>query len=285
MIVWLNGDLVPADEARIDPRDRGFLLGDGVFETLAANAGRLFRLADNVARMGRGADLLGLPAPPGDAAMLDAALATLAANGLAHDDASLRITYTRGPGPRGLLAPSNPETTLLITAAPAMPTPRPATAMVSGQRRNEHAPSARIKSLAYLDNLLARREAAQAGADEGLMCNGGGALACASAANLFMVEEGILLTPPIADGALPGVTRAVVLGLAGGAGIAVEETSIAPLRLGRAAEAFLTNSLIGVRPLVALDGRPIGGGEPCPVTRAIELAYAEARGASSTSQD
>ena len=277
MIVWLNGELVPADEARIDPRDRGFLLGDGVFETLPAIAGRLFRLADHLARMGRGADLLGLPAPPRGADMTDAALATLAANGLAHDDASLRITYTRGPGPRGLLPRSTPETTLLITAAPAMPTPRPATAMVSSQRRNEHAPSARIKCLAYLDNVLARREAAQAGADEGLMCNSGGALACASAANLFVVEDGVLLTPAIEQGALPGITRAVVIELAGAAGIAVEETSIAPERLGRAAEAFLTNSLIGVRPLVAVDGRTIGDGAPGPLTRVIEEAYAGAR--------
>lgn len=284
MIVWLNGELVPVDEARIDPRDRGLLLGDGVFETLPASAGRLFRLADHLARMGRGADLLGLPAPPRDDDMKAAALATLAANGLAHDDASLRITYTRGPGPRGLLPRPTPETTLLITAAPAAPTPRPATAMVSSQRRNEHAPSARIKSLAYLDNVLARREAARAGADEGLMCNGGGALACASAANLFMVEDGALLTPPIADGALPGVTRAVVLGLAGAAGITTAETTIAPQRLGRAAEAFLTNSLIGVRPLVAVDGRTIGDGAPGPITRAIELAYAEARGANGAIQ-
>ena len=282
MIVWLNGDLVPADEARIDPRDRGLLLGDGVFETLAASAGRLFRLADHLARMGRGADLLGLPAPPRD--LEDAALATLAANGLADDDAALRITYTRGPGPRGLPPPSSPETTLLITAARATPTLRPATAMVSSQRRNEHAPSARIKSLAYLDNVLARREAAQAGADEGLMRNGGGALACASAANLFVVEDGVLLTPAIDQGALPGVTRAVVLGLAAAAGIAIEETTIAPHRLGRAAEAFLTNSLIGVRPLVAVDGRTIGGGEPGPITRAIELAYAEAREANDAFQ-
>lgn len=276
MIVWLNGDLIPADVARIDPRDRGFLLGDGVFETLPAMAGRLFRLADHLARMGRGADLLGLSAPLPDVDMRRAALATLAANGLGHDDASLRITYTRGPGPRGLLPPETPETTLLITAAPAMPTLRPATAIISSQRRNEHAPTARIKCLNYLDNILARREAAQAGADEGLMCNSSGALAGASAANLFMVEDGVLLTPAVAEGALPGVTRGVVLGLAGVAGITVEETSIASQRLSRATEAFLTNSLIGVRPLVAVEGRTIGGGGVGPLTRIIEEAYAGA---------
>ncbi|MFP6742452.1 MAG: aminotransferase class IV [Alphaproteobacteria bacterium] len=273
MIIWLNGALAPIDEARIDPRDRGFLLGDGLFETLPAVSGRLFRLADHRARMARGAELLGLPAPPDQADLEDAALTVLAANGLAHDHAALRITYSRGPGPRGLLPPVDPSPTLLISVAPARPTTAPATAAVTAQRRNHLAPTSRIKCLGYLDNILARREADQAGADEGLMLNGVGDLACASAANLFMVEGGALLTPAIDHGALPGITRAVVMALAAANGIEAVEAAVTPERLAAAAEAFLTNSLIGVRPLVAVDGGTIGSGTPGPITRTIEEAY------------
>lgn len=273
MIVWLNGALAPVEEARIDPRDRGFLLGDGLFETLPAVAGRLFHLADHRDRMARGADLLGLPAPPDQSELEDAALTVLAANGLAHDHAALRITYTRGPGPRGLLLPEEPATTLLISAASARPTTAPATAIVSAQRRNHLSPTTRVKCLGYLDNILARREAERAGADDGLMTNGDGNLACASAANLFAVEDGVLLTPAVDHGALPGVTRNVILALAAANGIEALETAVTPERLGAAAEAFLTNSLIGVRPLVAVDGATISDGAPGPLTRTLEEAY------------
>jgi branched-chain amino acid aminotransferase len=259
MIVWLNGALTPTGEARIDPRDRGFLLGDGLFETLPAVSGRLFHLADHRARMVRGAELLDLPIPPAAAELEDAALTVLAANGLAHDHAALRITYTRGAGPRGLLPPDEPAPTLLISA----------------QRRNHLAPTSRIKCLGYLDNIPARREAEQAGADEGLVTNGVGDLACASAANLFVVEDGAVLTPAINHGALPGVTRAVVLALAAANGIEAVEAAITPERLGAATEAFLTNSLIGVRPLVAVNGKTIADGAPGPLTRILEEAYVE----------
>lgn len=273
MIIWLNGALTPTDEARIDPRDRGFLLGDGLFETLPAVSGRLFHLADHRTRMVRGAELLGLPIPPDAAELEDAALTVLAANGLAHDHAALRITYTRGPGPRGLLPPDEPTPTLLISAARSRPTAAPATAVLSAQRRNHLAPTSRIKCLGYLDNILARREAEQAGADEGLMANGVGDLACASAANLFVVEDGVVLTPAIEHGALPGVTRAVVLALAAANGIDAGEAVVTPERLAAADEAFLTNSLIGVRPLVAVDGVTFGDGTPGPITQLIEEAY------------
>ena len=275
MIVWLNGALTPTDEARIDPRDRGFLLGDGLFETLPAVSGRLFHLADHRARMVRGAELLDLPIPPAVAELEDAALTVLAANGLAHDHAALRITYTRGAGPRGLLPPDEPSPTLLISAAKSWPTAAPATAVLTAQRRNHLAPTSRIKCLGYLDNILARREAEQAGADEGLMTNGIGGLACASAANLFVVEDGVVLTPAIEHGALPGVTRALVLALAAANGIEAVEAAITPERLDAAAEAFLTNSLIGVRPLVTVDSVTFGYGAPGPLTRILEEAYVD----------
>ncbi|MFQ5785320.1 MAG: aminotransferase class IV [Alphaproteobacteria bacterium] len=276
MIVWLNGALCPIDEARIDPRDRGFLLGDGVFETLPANGGRLFRLADHLARMRNGADLLGLPALPADGEIEQAALATLAANGLAHDTAALRITYSRGPGPRGLAPPDALSPTLLVSVTSSPVRAAPVRAVITRQTRNEASPVSRIKSLNYLDNILARREAEAAGYDDGLLRNGAGALVCASAANLFLVEDGALVTPAVTEGALPGVTRAVVIELARAMDIAVDETAVAPERLSGAGEAFLTNSLIGVIPLIAVDGLAIGDGAPGPVTRRIEESYAAA---------
>ncbi len=278
MIVWLNGRLCPADEARIDPRDRGLLLGDGVFETLLARAGRMFRFADHMARLRRGADVLGLPPPPDG--IESAVRATLVANRLDEGNAAVRITLTRGPGTRGLLPPAAPNTTLLVTAVKAASAPGPAAAVITAQRRNEHSPTCRIKSLNYLDNVLARREAAKRGADEALMLNAAGALACASAANLFLVENGALVTPSLAQGALPGVTRAAVIELAAADAIPVHEEAVTPERLFAAAEAFVTNSLIGLRPLVTADGRPIGNGAPGPLTRTLQRAFTEALDAS-----
>lgn len=280
MKVWLNGRLYPAHEARIDPRDRGFLLSDGVFETLLARGGGIVGLSEHLARMREGATLLGIPVSLGNASIEAAARATLAANSLENEDAALRITLTRGTGLRGLLPPESPNPTLLITAARVGTAPASLAAAISAHRRNEHSPSVRIKSLNYLDNILARQEATAKGAYEALLLNTAGALAGASAANLFLVEEGKLVTPGVRQGALPGITRATVIKLARKRGIPVREAKVEPQRLFTAAEAILTNSLIGLRPLVAVDGRPIGNGETGPLTRALQAAYAKSLGRS-----
>ncbi len=226
-MVYLNGQLHPRAEARIDPTDRGLLLGDGLFETMRADRGRIFRL-----------------------------------------------TLTRGPGPRGLLPPPDPRPTLLITASHLPSTPHPpATAHIASIRRNEHSPLSNIKSLNYLDNLIARQEALAHGADEALLLNTAGHLAEASSANLFVVTDGILHTPSLTDGALPGITRAVVLEVAAELGLPAAETSLTPLDLARADEAFLTNSLMGIRALVKVRGQPVGRGEAGPITRQVQERY------------
>jgi len=182
---------------------------------------------------------------------------------------------TRGPGPRGLIPPPRPRPTVLITAAPLSQIHfPPAQAIIAKDiRRNEHSPSATIKSLNYLDNILARRQAEQAGADEALLFNTAGNLAEASTANLFIVHEGTLQTPPISEGALPGITRSVVLELALKLGIPTEETSIAADDLQRAEEAFLTNSIIEIRPLLQVEGQWLGNGDVGEITRALHGAY------------
>lgn len=266
MKVYLNGALVAAGEARIDPADRGFTLGDGLFETIAVTGGAPRRLAAHLTRLRQGAGVLALALPWPDAALGLAVARTIAANGL--KDGVLRLTVTRGVGPRGLTPPAASHPTLLIAPAPWPEAAAPAQAVIAGEtRRNERSPLSRIKCLNYLDNVLARQEAARRGAADALLLNTAGRIAEATASNLFVVLDGRLVTPPVADGALPGVLRADVI-----AALGAVERSLVPDDVQRASEAFLTNSL-GVRALVAVDGRPIGNGAPGPmVARARAVA-------------
>jgi branched-chain amino acid aminotransferase len=256
--IHLNGRLIEATAARIDPADRGLLLADGLFETLRVYGGQAFQLEAHLARLAAGAVVLDLPLPPaGDIAR--AVAETLAANDLR--EGSLRITVTRGPGERGLLPPAHPSPTLLIVGHPSGKAPSAAmTAHVSSIRRNEHSPLSRLKSLAYLDNVLALREAAAAGCDEALVLNTAGRLAGGSRSNLFLVLNGSLVTPPPSEGILVGIARRTLIDLAGEAGIAARE---APLNLDdveAASEALICNSLLEVRPLARLGARHFSPG-------------------------
>jgi len=242
--VHLNGILQEADAARIDPADRGLTLGDGLFETLQAKDGRVLRLEAHLDRLARGAEVIGLPLPDMD---LEAALAdTLAANGLS--DGVLRLTLTRGVGPRGVLPPLAPQPTVLITAAP-LPPPAPAACLIGASvtRRNELSPLAAIKSLNYLDNILARQEAARRGADDAVLLNTMERVAETSIANIFAVLDGRLITPPVSEGALPGVMRAAVLALEG------IERAFTLQELMQADEVFLTSAL-SIRPVREVEG-------------------------------
>jgi branched-chain amino acid aminotransferase len=276
-MIYLNGQIITTSDTHIDPSDRGLLLGDGIFETMRAYQGRIFRLDDHLGRLHQGADFLGIPIPLSKDELARGLHATLEANQLSQRDASLRLTLTRGPGPRGLLPPPEPTPTILITAAPLTQTTfPPAVAIIASIRRNEHSPLANIKSLNYLDSILARQEAEIQGADEAILLNTAGNLAEASAANQFVVINGILHTPPIHDGALPGITRAVVLELAKQLGIPAQEPTLTREDLFTAQEAFLTNSLIEIRPLVQVDHHVLGNGEIGNITRQLQSAYREA---------
>jgi len=248
MIVWLNGVLLKSAEVRIDPLDRGFTLGDGLFETVAARGGKVLRIPAHLARLRQGCEILGLPYPAID---LEVALGeTFAANKLT--DAVLRLTLTRGPAPRGLWPSGKSEPTLLITAEAMPAAPAPARCVIATVTcRNEHSPLARVKSLNYLDNILARKEAVARDADEAIVLNTVGVVAEAAAANIFIVKNGKAFTPPVSDGALPGVMRAAILE----ANFA-QEKSLKPEDLSTANGVFLTNSL-GVRPVEIIDGRQV----------------------------
>lgn len=264
MKIFVNDRLTEAPKTSngtaIDHTDRGLTLGDGVFETMAVRGGRISRLAAHLARLRHGANVLGIEAPTADKDLTEPLNSVLQANAIT--DGVLRLTLTRGPAPRGLLPPETPAPSLIIAvSANALDSGGSVTAViVTGTRRNEQSPLSRIKSLNYLDNILAAREAREKGADEALLLNGAGNLASASSSNLFAVIGGELVTPPTLDGCLDGVMRADVLRALNGT-----ERSLAPGDLAGASEAILTNCL-SVRPLTAVDGTAIGDGLPGPVT-------------------
>jgi len=266
--IHLNGRLIEESVARIDPADRGFLLADGLFETLRVYDGQPFMLEAHLARLAQGAAALGLPMPPTEV-IARAAGETLGANGFRQ--ASLRITLTRGAGQRGLLPPAKPLPTLLVVGHPlGRPPPAALTAQISSIRRNERSPLSRLKSLAYLDNVLALREAASAGFDEALMLNAAGRLAGGSRSNLFLVLAGELVTPPPSEGVLAGIVRGAVLDLSHEAGIAAREAQLTLSDVERASEVLVCNSLLEVKPLIQVGERRLA---PGPVGTELARRY------------
>ena len=233
--------------------DRGLLLGDGLFETLLAEQGRLVNLQAHLARMMAGCETLGLPRPdPEEARSL--CLAALEEAGLTGERAAVRLTLTAGSGGRGLERPTVLQPRLWATAATSPEPVGPVHLRMARVRRNEGSPASRLKTLSYLDNVLARRQAAP---DEALMLDNAGNLACASVANLFWVSGGRLFTPALDCGVLAGTVRAGVLAWAAGPGPGVAEVRMGPEALNQSDGAFLTNSLMGARPVASLDGRPL----------------------------
>jgi len=274
--VFLNGRFVERGEAAAPALDRGLLYGYGLFETMRSYGGRVFRLEEHYRRLCEGAAVLDLPPPAFALDDLRVAIdALLRENGLA--DAYLRLTVTAGPAPDdGGASPS-----VLLVARPLSGYPpalyRRGMATVTGSsRRNEASSLSRVKSLNYLDNLLAREEARRKGADEAILLNTRGLVAEGSASNVFLVGSEGILTPGIDSGALPGITRATVIELAPAAGLPCAECDVKAATLAGAAEAFLTNSIMGVMPLTRLDGRAVGGGGPGPATMAISRLYDQA---------
>jgi branched-chain amino acid aminotransferase len=250
MKVWLNGAILPIAAARIDTADRGFTLGDGLFETIRAVDGQPAHLERHLRRLRAGAALLALPLARTDTELADAIALTLDANALT--DAAIRLTVSRGPAPRGVMPPRDADPTVLVSAGALPGAAEPAYAIISKvMRRNEMSPLCRVKSLSYLDGVLARLEAADRGADEALLLNTQGRIAEATAANVFIVSGGTIVTPPVADGALPGIMREVLIERCG----AVEAPLLTEDLLAADA-AFLSNSL-GLRPLASLGGRPL----------------------------
>lgn len=278
---WLavGGRLVRESEATVPATGGGVLYGYGLFETMRAYAGRVFSLDAHEARLRDGARVLGLDVPFASGDLLRAIDAVLDRNGLASVDAAVRLTLEGDPPGAGTAdgaAHASPARSV-VSARPLVEYPeslyeRGASAVVTDVRRNETSPLSRLKTLNYLDNLLARRAARAAGTDEAIFLNTRGDVAEGAASNIFVVRDGRLLTPPIDDGALPGIARAAVLEFAPTLGLASRESTLTLDALRTADEAFLTNSLMEVLPLTCLDGAPIAAG-PGPTTKRLREAY------------
>lgn len=274
--VWLNGALVPLGAARIPAFDRGFLFGDGIYETVRAYGGRPFRLAEHLHRLALSARRLALRWPGGARPLVEGVRRVLAANGLG--DARIRLVVTRGPGTPdlgGIAAARRP--TIFIYALPYVP-PSPRAyrdgvqAIIPSVVRNDRrALDPAIKSLNLLNNLLATREARRAGAREAIMLNPQGFVAEAAAANVFFVRRGVLLTPALTVGILAGITRDLVIELAGRLGRPVREGRFRAADLLGAEEAFVTASTIEILPLASIGRRRLP--RLRPVTRALMAAY------------
>jgi branched-chain amino acid aminotransferase group I len=274
-IVYLNGALMPRSEAKVSALDYGFMYGYGLFETMRAYSGHIFRLRQHLDRLSHAARLLGVALESVETALEKALYDTLEANNLT--EARLRLTLSGGEGDASPDLSGAHSPTVLVTAknyvAPAAQGGR--LAVISSIRRNSHSPLSRVKSLNYLDNLLARREAKAAGVDEALLLNEVGLLVEASTSNLFIVSQGALITPDESCGLLPGIARRTVLELAASLGIEARESNLSLEGLLGAEEAFLTNSMIEIAPLIAVGDQRIGSGDAGELTRRLSQRYGE----------
>jgi branched-chain amino acid aminotransferase len=263
-IVWLDGQLVPASEARVSVFDHGLLVGDGVFETLRVYADVPFAWTRHHERLMRSAEGLGLEVPR-SRELRAAVEAVLSANGLTH--ARLRMTVTGGPAPPGSERASGPPTVILI-AGPPTPFPPTVDVVTVPWTRNEGGAVAGLKTTSYAENVRALTYARDRDAAEAIFHNTRGELSEATGSNVFVVRGGVVRTPPADAGCLLGVTRALVLELCAEHGIPAEETALPPTQLVEADEAFLTSSTREVQPIARADERAFPAA-PGPTTEKI----------------
>jgi len=273
---WLNGGIIPLATARIHPLDRGLLFGDGLFETLRADAGKVLLTQAHLARLRRSAGLFQLTLPFSDPDLISAMQDLLAANRFA--EARLRLLLTRGLHSGNLGLPLTPSPTVLITAEPlAGNLTELQTQGVKLARTVQVIPRgwifARHKTLNRLPYLLAREQAQAKGADDALLQDEQGQVTETTIANLFLVQGRRLITPPLTAPILPGITRGAIIKLAPELNLAVKERDFPVQTLFEVEEIFGTGSVAGVVPVTEVDGQKIGSGQPGPITRELQSAY------------
>lgn len=275
--VWINGKLVPSEQATVSVFDHGLLYGDGVFEGMRIYGGKVFRLEEHLERLYESARAICLEMPIGIEELAEATNATVAENDL--EDGYIRLLVTRGSGTLGLDPNrcSDPQVIIIadkITLYPAEFYEKGLEIITSSVIRNHPAAlSPRIKSLNYLNNILAKIEGLQAGCVEALMLNHKGEVAECTGDNIFVIKKGELLTPPLDAGILGGITRDVVLELAEQEAIPTLETALTKHDIYVADEVFLTGSAAEVVPVVKVDSRVIGDGVPGPITEKLRERF------------
>ncbi len=279
MKVYLNGSIMDEDEALVPVGDRGVLFGDGIFETVRAYGGKPFRMQRHLERLRAGCRELRIEGIPSDTQIADA-IDELYRLNVASGDAYIRVTLTGGlfDGNRGLERSGVPNTHIIVKPFEGYPHEwyeRGIRMIVSTIRANEGSPLSRIKSSNYLENLMARQEAKDRGADDALMLNGGGFLAEATSSNLFMVRRDKVATPGVECGLLPGITREAVLEICEEYGIPYETGFLHLDDLLGANEAFLTVSTGEIVPIAEVEGNTIGFRCPGPITLRLSAAFHE----------
>jgi len=277
--IYINGRLFDKEDAKISVYDHGLLYGDGVFEGLRSYGGKVFRLTEHLDRLYDSAKAIWLEIPISKKAMADAVDQTLKVNGLV--DAYIRLVVTRGAGSLGLdpNRTSDPQVIIIADKIQLYPPELYEKGLeiitASTMRNHPAALNARIKSLNYLNNILAKIEGLQAGCIEALMLNHKGEVAECTGDNIFLVHNGVISTPPTDAGILAGVTRQAVIELAQQAGITVREVPLTRHDVYVADECFLTGTAAEVIPVVKVDQRHIGSGEPGPISRKLQARFHE----------
>ncbi len=277
--VWLNGEFVRKNEAKISVFDHGFLYGDGVFEGIRAYGGRVFRLEKHLQRLWESAKAITLKIPLSREKLTEKVLQTLRKNKL--KDAYIRLVISRGEGDLGLDPRKCPHPQIIIIVdkiniySEELYEKGLKITIVSTRRNIPSALNPRIKSLNYLNNILAKIEANLSGTPEAIMLNKDGYVAECTGDNIFIIEGENLVTPPTWVGALKGITRDVVMELAQKEGISVQERVFTPAALYASDECFLTGTAAEVIPVTKVDGRTIGDGVAGPITKRLIKKFRE----------
>jgi branched-chain amino acid aminotransferase len=279
MKIYVDGAFYPETEAKVSVFDHGLLYGDGIFEGIRFYNGRVFRLEEHLERLWDSAKAIMLRMPISLEEMREATLETIRQNGLR--DGYIRLVVTRGKGNLGLSPDRCPKATVIIIADKIQlyPEEKYEKGMVmvtcATRRATPAALLPAVKSLNYLNNVMAKIEANHAGADEGLMLNEQGYVAECTGDNIFVVRKGCITTPPVYAGALCGITRNVVFEICADLGISIREAEMTRYDVYTADECFLTGTAAEVIAANVLDTRPIGTGKPGPVTQRIIARFRE----------
>ncbi len=280
MKIWIDGRIVDPPDAKISVLDHGLLYGDGLFEGIRITGGGVFRLDTHMRRLQTGARAIGLELPGGIEQVRKVVLETAAAYD--EDEAYVRLLVTRGEGALGVdpTLCDEPRIICIVTSIRLFPDEkrRNGLDLVTASNRRPAADmlDPAVKSLNYMNSVLAKREARLRGADEALLLNAAGHIAEASVANIFVVRDGVLSTPPVTDGALPGINRATLLEVAADLGIPTREATLGRIDVFGADEVFLSGSGAGLIGVASLDGQPVGtaGRGPGPVFSRLAEAFA-----------
>jgi branched-chain amino acid aminotransferase len=277
MKIFIDGKLFNEQDAKVSVFDHGLLYGDGVFEGIRAYNGRVFKLKEHIDRLFYSAKAILLEIPMSPAELVTATIETIRANKLR--DCYVRLVVTRGVGNLGLNPRSCKKPSIIIIAGKIQVYPAELYAKgmdivtVPTVRNLHSALNPAIKSLNYLNNILAKIEANNAGVEEAVMLNAEGFVAECTADNLFIIKKGDVFTPPLSAGALYGITRGTVMELAAQSGMKVSEPNLTRYDLFNADECFLTGTGAEIMPVVKIDGRVIGNGKPGLLTRSLVEKY------------